>query len=368
MDYLLKDVTYKNNLVGVGHRYGHVDAPGGSNIVNVNVEKAAELETLNIPSAGAIVYKDESGKRIYDLADSTDKLTVMANFANFTTNVQNVRVVAELYDINNEVVATAAPAIAPLPGYTTVEEYYVGEVWKFTNKLVAYIKTNVDSSFNPVTNTAVEHVITACVPYYTQTKDYVENTLNNDSDIKVFAEWKPTEVSPPPNNWFVGLKEEPYLPLSEQRSFEFNLTRPVEPGDYVKVSVYGGVSGNELLRPADILECSLESGDKPEFTVMALKMTKGSDGKYTANANVKNTFNAAKNVSFIVAIYDVTKLVDVQVILKTIAAGYDDVYSFEYMPAITLQPTYTVKVMAWDSNQVPFCGAFMSLVEVIQTI
>ena len=360
MDYLLKDLTYKNNLVGVGHRWDHVGSAGGSNLVNVVVEKAAELETLNIPSAGSVVYKDESGKRIYDLADSSDKLTVMANFANFTTNEQSVKIVAELYDINDERIATASPSVTPIQKYTKVSEYYEAEVWKFVNRMIAYIKTEVDSSFNPRTNTTPENVIGEFVPYYSQTKDYVENVFNQDPEMKVTANWWQTEVPPPVNTWFVGLKEKPYLPLSEQREFVFNLTRPVEAGDYVKVSVYkvwGGDTADELLRPADILECSLEPGEQPIFAVSGLSIS--GSAPHNISAAAQNDYTTAKDANFIVAVYDGSKLLDIQVITRSIAAGHNGAVAVgSYTPAITLQPTNKIKLMAWGANQSPLCAAF----------
>ena len=368
MDYLLKDLTYKNNLIGVGYRWSHPSAPSGTNLVDNVVERGIELQDLNIPSAGSVVYKDEDGNRIYDLADAGDKLTIMANFANFTTNEQNVKIVAELYDIDDRCVATASPAVTPIQRYTPIgkrdilgapQDYYVSEAWKFVYALRDYIVENVNPEFTLGTGGDVENRNYELSVYYNDTKDYVENVLNKRDDLKVTAEWRLVEGSDTWHQWFIGLKERPYLPLSEQRGFEFNLTRPAEAGDYVKVSVYkvwGGDTPDELLRPADTLMCSLEPSDVPKLSVSNPKITKS--GTYSISANVKNTFDTAKNVNFVVAVYSLNKLVDVQIILQPIEAGRDDVLSFVYTPISTLQATNTVKVMVWDANQSPLCAAY----------
>ena len=379
---LLGNLTYKNNLMGVGYRWGHAGSATGGNVVNADVEVAKELQEDNLPTLGSLLYKDNSGSRIDDLADTAGTLTVMANFANFTVNEQNVKIVAELYDMTDTAIASANPTVAPIPKYTlpgarkkligtlpndnptTGPYYYTDEINKYVDAVTAYLNTNGYPGIT-ITGSEVEHRAGALAPYYDVIKDTIVPQLNADPSYKAEAKWLQMENSPN-FTWFIGLKEIPYLPLSEQREVSITLPRAVAGGDYVKVSVYGGADMDELLRE-DILLCSLEPAELPEFKVSNLSIS--GSGTYNISANVLNTYTTTKDVNFIVAAYDGNKLLDIKVIPKTIPVGQTGAYSVgSYTPAVTLQPANTVKVMAWDANQSPLCAAYSAAVSAIPAI
>jgi|GEM_PF-5185220 len=95
--------------------------------------------------------------------------------------------------------------------------------------------------------------------------------------------------------------------------------------------------------------------DEPELAVSELRI-EHNGLCYSIGAVVSNTFDTPRTVNFITAIYDKNKLMDVQILSETIDADYDDRFDFEYMPEVELQPSYTIKVMAWDENQQPLCA------------
>ena len=106
--------------------------------------------------------------------------------------------------------------------------------------------------------------------------------------------------------------------------------------------------------------------EEPGLTISEISMSKSAAGKYNIGADAKNTLDAAEDVKFIVAVYTGNKLVDVQIISKNIAAGQDGALSVgKYTPAITLQDSNTVRVMAWDAAQSPLCAAYEALVSAI---
>ena len=371
---LLGNLTYKNNWMGVGYRWGHAASASGQYLVNDDVEPAVELQALNIPSAGSVVYYNAAGERIYDLADAGNTLKVMANFANYTVNEQNVKIVAELYDENDQLVtggSVAPSSLVAIPKYTlqaarkaliqsnpeaggtTGPYYYTDEVDKYHAAVVDYLKANGYPGA-AVSGSEVEARSGSLNQYYNVIKDQVE-IFNADPSFKAEAKWLQYENSTE-FGWFIGLKEQPYLPLNEQREITFTLPRAAEAGDYVKVSVLGGAS-DTLLRPVDILECSLEPGIKPVFEISDLKIA----GNGAITANVKNTYAIGKDVNFIAAVYSGTKLVGLKMIPKTIGAAHDGAFSVGAFMLSDLTGADMVKVMAWDENQVPFCRAYSAL-------
>ena len=364
-DRLLRNVTYKNNLMGAGFRYGHASGVNDGlpeDAGTIDITYATEAQDLNIPSAGSVVYKDESGTRIRDLADSSDKLTIVPNFANFTTNEQNIKVVAEMYDIDDNPLGTASPALDPIPAYTSADDYYKAPVYAFQDAMAQNLIEEhgiTDFSF------AGTHTETQrndrLHPYHALQADWVINTLNNDPMYNISAGWWLWEhaASDADRTWFYGMKEAPYLPLNEQRPFVFNLPRTPSAGDYVKVSVYKiwDDKADELLRPADIIECSGDIPNKPELKISNSDIYKNSGGEYFICADVANTLTDTQNVSFIAAVYNGDKLVDVKVMPQTIAIGYDDTFAVKYTPNITLNGAYKVKVMVWNAAQQPLCAA-----------
>ena len=387
--FILTNVTYNNNRMGVGKMYGALRYDREKeNQPSHDIHEPIMLEELDIPSAGSVVYYNADGKpakgsgetevsyerrkrnenRIYNLADAGEKLTVMVNFANYTTRAQDVKVVAEVYDKDGNL-KTAAPQaqLAPLPRYITPQEYYSDPVNEYLEQMRLYLvnECSLDVSFSGISNNNAKAEELAKYNYVL--KPWVEDVLNNDPTYNIRADWWLREVPKTAEDkmWYLGLKTAPDLPCNVEREFTFDLPSNLASGDYVEVSVYKdwddteyGEKPDELLRAADRIYFDGEPAAEPEFAVSNLKISKS--GTYSIAANVKNTFTGAKSVNFIVAVYDGTKLLDVQSIPQTVNAGDDKMLRFGYTPtsAFASKPTNTVKVMAWDTDMVPLCAAY----------
>jgi|GEM_PF-5860146 len=357
---LCKNVTYKNNYMGCGRVWSalnHKDIRP-EDIGSHDVQWATEFDDVNvdIPSAGSVVYKNENGERIYDLIDAGGKVTIMTNFANFTTREQKIKVVAELYNSEDELLDTASPALEPLPRYTPVSEYYSRPVREFQDLMAAYMGVTLQTggSGEAQNNAATLNSFYA-VPGFAE---WVENELNQRSDLNIRADWWLYEhaKTDADRSWFFGMKEAQELPISVQRAFDFNVTPAA--GDYIKVSVYkdwNGAKADQLLRPADIIECSGEPAELPILTVSDIAIESGQ-----ITANVRNAYNTTKTVDFIVARYNGDMLVNVALLPKEIAADHDGPFSFTLEPAPAgSKKVDKIKVMAWKSGtQEPLCAAY----------
>ena len=373
---LFTNVTYKNNWQGAGRvwsalNHAIIDGPDRDEYsLTRNVEQAKEFNDINVntPTAGSVVYKDENGKRIRDLADAGSKVTVMANFANFTTREQKVKVVAELYNHNDELLDTAAPALAPISRYIPVSEYYSTPVREVQNLMAAELGITLQvGGAGQDQNNAAALAAGHAVPGFAE---WVENDLNQRPELNITANWWLYEHAKTDADraWFYDMKVPQELPLSVQREFDFNVTPAA--GDYIKVSVYKDWSGekpDELLRPVDIITCSGEPAELPAVKVSNIAMTKGTN--YSISADVKNTYTTAQAVDFIVAVYVGDKLVDVQIISESIAAAYDATLPVAYTPVVTLDATHSIKVMAWKGGTMtPLGTAFASTWSALPTI
>ena len=80
---------------------------------------------------------------------------------------------------------------------------------------------------------------------------------------------------------------------------------------------------------------------------------KGND--YSVSADV--FANYAVIIRFVVAVYDDGKMLDVQCNEQYIPVGGKTI-RFDYLPSITLEDHYRIKIMAWDKEtMVPYCPA-----------
>lgn len=123
----MSNVFYTHNLWGAGNRYGHLSSriePAADKDKILTQEGNIALDSADIPCVGSVVYKNNDGERIYNLADTGDKLTVMANIANYTLRAQDIVMVAELLNGSGEV-ASKTPLTTQIPRYIPTSEYMV---------------------------------------------------------------------------------------------------------------------------------------------------------------------------------------------------------------------------------------------------
>lgn len=123
-NYNVTCVTYTDNYIGAGRRYGICNKNVSSD--ELTYENNIELDKKNLLQAGSVLYTDESGTRINNLSDlSSENLSVSVNFANYTLSEQNFKIEAKIYE--NGVLKDTLSMNDSINRYIPVSEYLTSD-------------------------------------------------------------------------------------------------------------------------------------------------------------------------------------------------------------------------------------------------